>query len=168
MVIKDAIARGARKQLRRAVGPLRRDVRRLRGTLRELETQVKALREMAAGWQDAQGTQRWQPGITDDEARAARLSPGLIRKLRQRLGLTQAAVGRLVGVSSTAVVQWEQGRATPAGRNRTALVGLRRLRRRQAKRLLASLADGAPPTRRTPAARRPAKARRRPRPARRP
>jgi len=48
-------------------------------------------------------------------------------------------VARMVGVSPAAVVQWEQGRATPAGRNRAALVGLRRLGRRQAKRVLASM-----------------------------
>ena len=78
--------------------------------------------------------------MSEDEARAARLSPGLIRKLRKRLALSQAAVARLVGVSPAAVVQWEQGRATPAGKNRAALVGLRRLGRRQAKRLLASAA----------------------------
>ena len=51
-------------------------------------------------------------------------------------------MARLVGVSPAAVVQWEQGRATPAGKNRAALVGLRRLGRRQAKRLLASAAAG--------------------------
>jgi DNA-binding transcriptional regulator YiaG len=77
--------------------------------------------------------------VSEEEARAARLSPGLIRKLRLRLALSQASVARLVRVSPAAVVQWEQGRATPTGKNRAALVGLRRLGRRQAKRLLASV-----------------------------
>ena len=136
IAIKDAITRGARKQIRSAATPLRRDVRRLREAVRELRTQVAALREVAARWSESQAGHRWQPGISEDEARAARLSPGLIRKLRRRLALSQAAVARLVGVSPAAVVQWEQGRATPAGKNRAALVGLRRLGRRQAKRLL--------------------------------
>jgi DNA-binding transcriptional regulator YiaG len=140
MAIKDAIARGARKHIRSAAAPLRRDVRRLRQAVRELRTQLAALREVAARWTDAHAGRGWQPGVSEEEAQAARLSPGLIRKLRHRLALSQAGVARLVGVSAAAVVQWEQGRATPAGKNRAALVGLRRLGRRQAKRLLASAA----------------------------
>jgi DNA-binding transcriptional regulator YiaG len=161
MAIRDAIARGARKHIRRAATPLRRDVRRLRQAVRELRTQVMALREVAARWTESHAGRGWQPGVSEEEARAARLSPGLIRKLRQRLALSQAAVASLVGVSPAAVVQWEQGRATPAGKNRAALVGLRRVGRRQAKRLLAS----AVPERRKPK-RRAASRRRRARPRR--
>jgi DNA-binding XRE family transcriptional regulator len=142
-MIKDAIARGARKQVRKATGPLRRDMRRLRQAVRELRVELGALRDVAARWQDSVGGRGWQPSVTEKEAQAARLSPRLIRKARERLGLSQAAVARLVGVSPAAVVQWEQGKAAPGGRNRAAVVGLRRLRRRQVRRILASLpADG--------------------------
>ena len=147
VAIKDAIARGARKHIRSVAMPLRRDVRRLREAVRELRTQVAALHEVAARWKESNAVRGFQPGVSEEEARTARLSPGLIRKLRLRLALSQAAVARLVGVSPGAVVQWEQGRATPAGRNRAALVGLRRLGRRQAKRVLASM----PAERRAPA-----------------
>src|SRR5262245_7142585 len=119
--------------------PLRRDVRRLRQAVRELRSQLVALREVAARWTASQAARGWEPGVTEEEARGARLSPSLIRKLRTRLALTQAGIARLVGVSAAAVVQWEQGRATPAGKNRAALVGLRRIGRREAKRLLASV-----------------------------
>jgi DNA-binding transcriptional regulator YiaG len=138
MAIREAIARGARKQIRSAATPLRRDVRRLRQAVRDLRAQVAALREVAARWADSHARRGWQPDVSEEEARTARLSPGLIRKLRVRLALSQAAVARLVRVSPAAVVQWEQGRATPTGKNRAALVGLRRLGRRQAKRLLAA------------------------------
>jgi DNA-binding transcriptional regulator YiaG len=136
--IRDAIARGARRQVRSAATPLRREVRRLRHAVRELRAQVAALREAARRWEESHAGHRWQPAVSDAEARAARLSPRLVRKLRLRLALSQAAVARLVGVSPAAVVQWEQGRAAPSGKNRAALVGLRRVGRRQAKRLLAS------------------------------
>ena len=139
MAIRDAIARGARKHVRNVATPLRRDVRRLRLAVRELRTQMGVLRDVAARWAESSAARGFQPGVSEEEARTARLSPGLIRKLRVRLALSQAAVARLVGVSPAAVVQWEQGRATPAGRNRTALIGLRRLGRRQVKRLLASM-----------------------------
>lgn len=162
MAIRDAIARGARKHVRGAAMPLRRDVRRLRQAVRELRAQLAAVREVAARWAASQAGRRWEPAVSEEEARGARLSPALIRKLRTRLALTQAAVARLVGVSAAAVVQWEQGRATPIGKNRAALVGLRRIGRREAKRLLASI-----PTERR-ASRRRATSRKRRRRARRP
>jgi DNA-binding transcriptional regulator YiaG len=143
-VIKDAIARGARKQVRSATQPLRRDVRRLRQAVRELRSQLAALGDVAARWRESADGRGWQPTVSEDEARAARLSPRLIRKVRDRLGLSQAAIARLVGVSPAAVVQWEQGRATPGGRNRAALVSLRRVGRRQARRILASLQEVRP------------------------
>ncbi len=164
MAIKDAIARGARKHIRSAAAPLRRDVRRLRQAVRELRAQLAALRDVAARWQQSDAGRRWQPAVSEDEARAARLSPGLIQKLRRRLALSQAAMARLVGVSPAAVMQWERGRATPVGKNRAAIVGLRRLGRRQAKRLLASAAAGRGKPRRPAASRR---GRARPRRARR-
>jgi DNA-binding transcriptional regulator YiaG len=148
IAIRDAIARGARKQVRRAASPLRRDVRRLRQAIRELRAKVTALSEAAARWSELHAGRGWQPAVSEEEARSARLSPRLVRKLRQRLGVSQAAVARLVGVSPAAVVQWEQGRATPSGKNRAALVGLRRVGRRQAKRLLASAESAPQPTRR--------------------
>jgi DNA-binding transcriptional regulator YiaG len=161
MAIRDAIARGARKHIRSAATPLRRDVRRLRQAVRELRAQVAILRDAAARWADSQSSRGWQPGVSEDEARTARLSRGLIRKLRTRLGLSQAAVARLVGVSAAAVVQWEQGRATPTGKNRAALVGLRRLGKRQARRLLADVPASPRKPRRAKARRAKAAAKRR-------
>jgi DNA-binding transcriptional regulator YiaG len=162
MAIRDAIARGARKHIRSAAAPLRRDVRRLRRAVRELRAQLAAFREVAVRWQQSDAGRRWEPAVSEEQARAARLSPGLIQKLRRRLALSQAAMARLVGVSPAAVMQWERGRATPVGKNRAALVGLRRLGRREAKRLLASTpAGGRTARRRRATSRRPAAQRRR-------
>ena len=38
-----------------------------------------------------------------------------IKKKRKELGYTQAEVGKLVGVTSVAVVQWEKGDTLPSG-----------------------------------------------------
>ena len=48
--MKEAIARGARKQVRRVVLPLRRDVVRLRRKVLEAYTSLTSLRRSAAGW----------------------------------------------------------------------------------------------------------------------
>ena len=82
--------------------------------------------------------------MSDEAAKAARLSARLIRKLRTRLGLSQAALGRLVGVTNAAVVAWERGRAKPSRERRKAVVALRGLGRRDVKRLLARMPKPAP------------------------
>lgn len=154
--IKDAIARGARKQIRQATSPLRREVRRLRQAVRQLRTDVSAMREVAAQWQRTARAKPWSPEVSEQESKAARLSPRLIRKLRGRLGLSQARLARLVGVSAGAVVQWERGRSAPSDQNRKAVVALRKLGRREAKRVLSGMPK--PPAR----AKAPGRARRRP------
>ena len=142
--IRDAIARGARRQIRQVASPLRREVRRLRVVVRALRADVSAVREVAAQWQRAAGAKPWRPDVSDAEVDAARLSPRLVQKLRTRLRLSQAMLARLVGVSAAAVVQWERGRSAPAGQNRRALVALRKLGRRDLKRLLAGVTKPAP------------------------
>ena len=159
--IKDAIRRGARRQVRDLTTALRRDVRRLRRALGGLRRDVAAVRDVAAQWQRMAEASPWRPEVSDAELRAARLSPRLIVKLRARLALSQAALARLVGVSTAAVAQWERGRSAPSGQNRRALVGLRKLGRRDVRRLLARA--GRPAAVR----RRPRRARRRGRPSRR-
>jgi DNA-binding transcriptional regulator YiaG len=136
-VIKEAIARGARRQVRVVVTPLRREVVRLRRKMTELHTTVTTLRRSAAGWKRLMETARPIPHVSDEEAKAARLSPRLVQSLRKRLGLSQVALGRLVGVSAPAVAHWEAGESTSTGQNRAALVGLRKVGKREVKELLA-------------------------------
>lgn len=161
--IRDAITRGARRQIRVVAGPLRREVRRLRQVVSQLRRDVAGLRDVAGQWQRAAQATPWRPDVSERELRASRLSPRLIQKLRGRLGLSQLALARLVGVSGGAVVQWERGRSAPSAQNRNQLIGLRKLGRRDVKRLLASMAKTTPrrtPPRR-PRRRRPARPRKR-------
>jgi DNA-binding transcriptional regulator YiaG len=53
-----------------------------------------------------------------------RWSATRIRALRKRLGLSQAAFGRLVGVTPVAVYFWEAGRTQPRGRSLEELAAL--------------------------------------------
>jgi len=77
------------------------------------------------------------PPVSEEDAKAARLSPRLIESLRRRLGLSQTALARLVGVSSTAVAHWVAGDSMPTGQNRITLVALRRVGKRDVKELFA-------------------------------
>jgi DNA-binding transcriptional regulator YiaG len=164
MAIRESIQRGARRELRRVTVPLRREVHRLRRMAAELKREVSALKEVASAWARSARATSVADRVSEQEAEAARLSAGLVRKLRRRLDLSQAALARLAGVSAGAVVHWERGGATPSGAHRRALVGLRKLGRREVRRLLAAMPAGEParrPRRAAARRRRPAKARRR-------
>jgi DNA-binding transcriptional regulator YiaG len=136
-VIREAIVRGARRQIRVVVTPLRRDVLRLRRKVGELQGTLSALRRGAATWERAMKAVPPVPRASEEDAKGARLSPRLIQSLRRRLGLSQMALARLVGVSAPAVAHWEAGNSTPKGPNRAALVGLRRVGKREVKGILA-------------------------------
>src|SRR5262249_45119990 len=125
MAIKDAIQRGARREIRLVATPLRREVRRLRHTVAGLRKELIALRATAAQWERVAGQPPWASTVSDEAVKAARLSPRLIQRLRARLALSQTALAKLAGVSGAAVAQWEQGRAEPSGARRKAVVALR-------------------------------------------
>ena len=163
-VIKESIARGARRQIRVAVMPLRREVVRLRRRVAELQGALTTLRRSAAGWKRIMEAAPPVPPVSEEEAKSARLSPRLIQSLRKRLGLSQTAVARLVGVSAPAVAHWEAGNSTPTGQNRAAVVGLRKVGKRDVKELLArqgkETARRKSPTRKRPRKRRRPRAKR--------
>lgn len=135
--IKEAIARGARRQVRQVLTPLRRDLRRLRKKVTELQATVATLHRSASSWKRMMEAAPSIPQVSAEEAKAARLSPRLIASLRKRLGLSQTALARLVGVSAPAVAHWEAGSSMPAGKNRVNLVALRKTRKREIKEMLA-------------------------------
>jgi DNA-binding transcriptional regulator YiaG len=137
VVMKEAIARGARKQVRGFVTPLRREVLRLRRKVAELHGTVTTLQRSAASWDRVMKATPLMPPVSEAEAKTARLSARLIGSLRRRLGLSQLALAHLVGVSGPAVAHWESGTSTPTGKNRVSLVALRKLGKQQVRELLA-------------------------------
>jgi len=136
-VLKAEIIRLAKKQIRAVCGPLARDVRELRRRVSQLSKTVVALDKMRAALEAkraAEGTKLEAPA---EQVKAARLSPLLIKKLRQRLGISQGQLACLVGASRQAMAFWELGRSRPQGSNRAALVALRGIGRREVKGMLA-------------------------------
>jgi DNA-binding transcriptional regulator YiaG len=95
------------------------------------------LRRGANGWKRFMDAAPAIPQVSEEDAKAARLSPRLIGTLRKRLGLSQTALARLVGVSAPAVAHWEAGESMPAGKNRANLVALRRVGKREVRELIA-------------------------------
>jgi DNA-binding transcriptional regulator YiaG len=142
--LKIEITRLAKKQVRATCLPLARDVRRLKRTVSALRKTVAVLARLGTELQAERQPQRAKPAVAPEEVKTAQLSPRLIKKLRARLGITQGELATLVGVSTNAVGSWEYGKAKPEGRNREALVALRKLGKREVRGILATKAAESP------------------------
>ncbi len=75
----------------------------------ELQGTLRTLRRSTAGGQRIMEATPAVPRVSEEEAKSARLSPRLVQSLRKRLGVSQTALARLVGVSARAVANWEAG-----------------------------------------------------------
>jgi DNA-binding transcriptional regulator YiaG len=73
---------------------------------------------------------------TPEEVKASRLTPERIRGLRKKLGISMRELGILTGTSLGAILSWEKGEFKPRGEKKAALVGLRKLRKREVRKLL--------------------------------
>lgn len=134
-IIKSEIVRLAKREIRKISAPLGRDVRALKGTVSQLRRTVLALERFTA-LQKRESEKKISFEATPEEVGASRLSPRLIRSLRKRLGISQRELGRLTGVTPLAVYQWETGTFKPKKEKKAMLVGLRKLGRRDARKLL--------------------------------
>jgi DNA-binding transcriptional regulator YiaG len=133
--IKSEIIRLARRELRRVTVPLRRDVRSLKITVSQLRKTVSGLERFAAR-RDQMLSEKVTLSAAPEELEKSRFSPRLIRGLRKRLGITQKELATLAGVTVGAIFQWEKGIFDPRDDKKAVLVALRKLGRRQVKRLL--------------------------------
>jgi DNA-binding transcriptional regulator YiaG len=134
-IIKSEIVRLARREMRRVATPLRKDVRILKSTVSQLRKTVLNLERFIA-LQKKEWEKKTPLKAAPEEVATSRLSPRLIRSLRNRLGLSQRNLARLAGVTPLAVYQWESGVFKPKEEKKGILIALRKLGRRDAKKLL--------------------------------
>ena len=151
--VRSEIMRLMRKELRSVVLPLGKEVRQLKRGMGQLNKSVARLERVVAAQVREAEARKARLEVPEEEAKRARLSANLIRKLRTRLAITQGQLAVLVGVSPGAVTQWEQGMISPRGQNRAALVALRRLGRREVRRMLERKGMAVPSKRRSRRAR---------------
>lgn len=133
--IKSEIVRLAKRELRSVAIPLRKDVWGLKNAVSQLRKTVLNL-ERFISHQRKEWEKRPPLKAAPEEVEASRFSPRLIQSLRRRLGLSQRSLARLVGVTPLAVYQWENGVFKPKKEKKEILVALRKLGRRDARKLL--------------------------------
>jgi DNA-binding transcriptional regulator YiaG len=139
--IRSEILRLARKEVRSAFIPLKRDLRIVRLTVSSLKKSLAALDRAARERTRTDGSGRLQIEASPEEVKSSRFTPQRIRILRERLGISQKQLAALARVSIGAVGSWEKGKFEPKAAKKAILLGLRKLKRRGVKKLLAEMKE---------------------------
>ena len=146
------------QQFKKATATQEREIAALQRRIDSLERLVVALRgkrAAAPGGHRASGAKRLRrpsraahrpdAGDAQDEGPALRFSAKGFNKLRQRLGLSAAAMGALLGVTAQSVYKWEDGKARPRATQLQAIAAVRKLGKREAAQRLAEMESGQAP-----------------------
>jgi len=132
--IKLEIQRLAKREVRATFFPLRREVRTIRLRLSSLSKNFSVLKRMTKELHLEEAKPKLE--ATPEEVKASRLTPDRIRGLRKKLGISMRELGVLTGTSLGAVLSWEKGKFRPRGEKKAALVALRKMRKRDVKKML--------------------------------
>jgi len=135
-MIKSEIVRLSTKEVRKLSVPLRRDVRQMKGIVSQLRKSVLELQRFAAQREREEPEDQVSVAASPEEVKKSRFSPGLLRSLRKKLGITQKELAVLAGVTVGAAHLWEMGKFRPKGEKMAVLVGLRNLGRSGVRKLL--------------------------------
>jgi DNA-binding transcriptional regulator YiaG len=135
-VLKEEICRLAKKEIRaqavktqKVTAQYRRDIARLKRQFLQQEKEIKRLKKR----DEAQS--KPQPELGEMEG--IRFSARSVKAQRQRLGLSAADYGKLVGVSGLTIYNWEHGETRPRKAQFAALVAVRGMGKREALEKLA-------------------------------
>lgn len=147
VVLKQEIARLARREARPMTEPVRKAVAQHRRTIASLKEQVAKLERQVAL------LQRQRLGATPAASSAPsggklRFRAGGLKAHRSRLGLSAADYGKLVGVTAQSVYNWERGDAAPRGEQLARVAALRSIGKREAAARLIQVAPKATKPRR--------------------
>ena len=131
-VLRSEIIRLANKEVRRALGPLTKQLKGLRKTVREQSRQLSGQRKAVS--RIVKDQRKISASLPQEEDnKPIRISPASIKRHRARLRLSQREMGLLLGVSTGSVVGWESGRSSPRGKNGQAFARLRNMGVREVK-----------------------------------
>jgi DNA-binding transcriptional regulator YiaG len=131
-VLKDEIARVARKELRAEVEPLKRASAQHRSSIAALKREIASLQKQL---KNASRLSAKTQDVADGEAEGPRrrFSAARLAAHRKKLGLSAAEYGKLAGVSGQSIYKWEQGGTRPRAAQLESLAKVRALGKREAR-----------------------------------
>lgn len=137
-VLKEEILRLARKEVRSETESLKKSAAQFRADIAGLKKRAAALeKQLARAEKNAPG----KPSLEAAEGTTrTRFSAKGLATQRQKLGLSAADMGALLGVSAQTIYHWEAGKTKPRAQQLAAVATLRGLGKRKAKAQLAAMA----------------------------
>lgn len=138
-VLKSEIARIARKEVRAETQALKKSVTQYRGQIAQLKRRIQTLERQIKRHGRSGGRSAAPVEESDEDAQARlRFSAKGLAAQRRRLGLSAAAVAKLLGVSALSVYKWESGKTRPRAKQLEAIATLRNMGKREAAEKLAA------------------------------
>jgi DNA-binding XRE family transcriptional regulator len=129
-VLKEEIARLARRELRRETKTVKKASAQHRRALAGLKRQVQQLQRQTA-LLGRQVGRCCAVAPAPSSAKQVRFTAKGLRSERKRLGLSAADYARLAGVSALSIYAWESGKVRPRQAQVVALAALRGLGKRE-------------------------------------
>ena len=138
-VLKEEIVRLARKELRTETEGLKKAAAQYRSDIAGLKRRVTSLEKQLAR-AEKHSSKRETSTPEDQATTRTRFSAKGLASQRQKLGLTAAEMGTLLGVSAQTVYNWEAEKSRPRQAQVVSIAALRGVGKRQALARLAELA----------------------------
>jgi DNA-binding transcriptional regulator YiaG len=141
-LLKEEIARVSRKQLRGETEALKKANSHYRTEIAQLKRRLQAIEKQVARLAKGGGGRAAAAASSETEGQdgpQVRYSAKSLRSQRKRLGLSAAALAKLIGVSALSVYKWESGTTRPRAKQIEAIAALRGMGRRDAQRRLEEL-----------------------------
>ncbi len=136
--LKAEIARVARKELKNELQALRKATTGHRSEIASLKREIKTLRSQLKA--NTKVVKAVMPAPAAEEpvaGRKIRFSAEGFAAQRAKLGLSQAHMARLLGVSGLSVYKWESGKVQPRAAQLERIAAIRKLGKREAAARLA-------------------------------
>lgn len=145
LVLKEEIARVARKEIRAEITSMQKTVAIQRGQLAALRRQVQALEKAVKSQTRARKVRDadMPQSAEEDAGVSRRFSAERLAAQREKLGLSAADFAKLIGVSALSVYKWESGKTRPRDKQIAAIASVRGLGKREATQRLEMLAAAA-------------------------
>jgi len=138
VVLREEIARLARKEIKLQTEALRKASTEQRKKLAEMKRQISALERQVKSL-EKKGPRKVLPKDEEGDAGTFRFSARGLRSNRKRLGLSAADFGKLVGVTGQTVYKWEQEATRPRPQQVAALAAVRGMGKKEARARLEEL-----------------------------
>ena len=140
-VLKEEIARLARKEIRAQTDTLRRASAQYRRDVAELKRQVGDLQRKVA-FLEKQANKELPGQTADVDTERLRFTAKGLRSHRQRLGLSAAECAKIIGVTDQTIYNWERGQARPRQEQLAGIASLRHMGKREARNVLEQIDNG--------------------------